>query len=148
MATETRREVGDLMRSGRAKAYVGIYTHDGRLGSAWSIIREIPVMGESEPRRVPLRHVGRHSPSGFSWGYKGSGPADAALSILSDALGNQRLAWVLHQRFKDGVLAWCAQESGFLLTIEELQRWVQAALDDATLAEYDRIKDMPIRSIF
>jgi hypothetical protein len=37
--------------------------------------------------RVPLRHVVKHSPSGFSWGYGGSGPADLALSILVDALG-------------------------------------------------------------
>lgn len=31
---------------------------------------------------VPIHHVVRHSPSGMEWGYAGSGPADAALSIL------------------------------------------------------------------
>lgn len=34
-----------------------------------------------------LRHVVRHSPSGLSWGYGGSGPADLARSLLLDALG-------------------------------------------------------------
>ena len=34
----------------------------------------------------PLRHVIFHSPTGFSWGYGGSGPADLALSILGDHL--------------------------------------------------------------
>lgn len=33
-----------------------------------------------------LRHVMRHSPTGFEWGYGGSGPADLALSICVDLL--------------------------------------------------------------
>jgi hypothetical protein len=37
----------------------------------------------------PLRHVVRHSPTGFSWSYGGSGPADLALSLLVDALGHR-----------------------------------------------------------
>jgi hypothetical protein len=37
----------------------------------------------------PLRHVVRHSPTGLSWGYAGSGPADLARSLLIDALGHQ-----------------------------------------------------------
>lgn len=35
---------------------------------------------------APLRHVMLHSPTGFEWGYGGSGPADLALSILCDVL--------------------------------------------------------------
>jgi hypothetical protein len=40
----------------------------------------------------PLPHLpeatsARHSPTGFSWGYGGSGPADLARSILIHALG-------------------------------------------------------------
>ena len=31
-----------------------------------------------------LPHVVLHSPTGFGWGYGGSGPGDAALSILAD----------------------------------------------------------------
>ncbi len=31
----------------------------------------------------PLRHVMYHNPTGFEWGYGGSGPADLALSILA-----------------------------------------------------------------
>ncbi|MDD5368960.1 MAG: hypothetical protein PHQ40_07745 [Anaerolineaceae bacterium] len=34
----------------------------------------------------PLHHVILHSPTGFAWGYGGSGPADLALSILCDVL--------------------------------------------------------------
>ena len=35
-----------------------------------------------------LNHVVRHSPTGLSWGYGGSGPADTARSILLAALGD------------------------------------------------------------
>lgn len=36
-----------------------------------------------------LKHRIRHSPTGFEWGYSGSGPADLALSILWDYLGHE-----------------------------------------------------------
>jgi hypothetical protein len=35
-----------------------------------------------------LRHVVRHSPTGYTWGYAGSGPADLARSLLIAALGD------------------------------------------------------------
>lgn len=34
-----------------------------------------------------LAHIVRHSPSGFAWGYRGSGPADLARSLLAAVLG-------------------------------------------------------------
>jgi len=33
--------------------------------------------------RTPLPHIFKHSPTGFEFGYGGSGPADLALSILT-----------------------------------------------------------------
>ena len=48
-----------------------------------------------------LRHVVLHSPTGFSWGYSGSGPADLALSILCDVLGERPTEkQIYHGRFK------------------------------------------------
>lgn len=46
-----------------------------------------------------LKHIVRHSPDGFNWGYGGSGPADLALSILWDCLG-PKLADKYYQQFK------------------------------------------------
>lgn len=70
----------------------------------------------------PLRHVVVHSPSGFNWGYGGSGPADLALSILADFFGEnptreqlnsgECLCWQHHQRFKWELIAG-AQQQGF-----------------------------------
>lgn len=41
--------------------------------------------------RDQLPHIVRHSPTGFEWGYCGSGPADLARSLLIHALGRDAL---------------------------------------------------------
>lgn len=46
-----------------------------------------------------------HSPTGFNWGYGGSGPAQLALALLADATGDDDLAQAIHQRFKWQVTA-------------------------------------------
>jgi hypothetical protein len=45
----------------------------------------VTVREDDGPRR-PLRHHVRHSPTGFSWGYGGSGPAELARCVLIDCL--------------------------------------------------------------
>ena len=55
---------------------------------------------------LPLRlDLFNHSPIGFSWGYGGSGPAQLALALLADALGDDDRAIRLHQGFKFRVVA-------------------------------------------
>ncbi len=56
------------------RVYVGVRTGDGP--------GDTVVYVEQGGRRRPLRHVIYHSPSGLSWGYGGSGPADTALAFL------------------------------------------------------------------
>lgn len=51
-----------------------------------------------------LKHIERHSPDGFEWGYNGSGPADLALSILNDAVGKE-VADQYYMEFKAEVIA-------------------------------------------
>ena len=36
------------------------------------------------------KHIVRHSPTGMTWGYGGSGPADLALSLLTAVVGAAR----------------------------------------------------------
>jgi uncharacterized protein DUF6166 len=53
---------------------------------------------------LPLRlDLWNHSPSGFEWGYGGSGPAQLALAILADAIGDEE-AVQHHQRYKFAVI--------------------------------------------
>ena len=59
-------------------------------------------------REYPLRKrldLCNHSPTGFEWGYGGSGPAQLALALLADVLGDDELAVRLHQRFKFAVIS-------------------------------------------
>jgi hypothetical protein len=66
-------------------------------GEPGGIVKVILPSGRSRS----LRHVVLHSPTGFGWGYGGSGPADLALSLLCDVLGERPSEKQLyHGRFK------------------------------------------------
>ena len=71
---------------------------------------------------VPLRHIVRHSPTGMEWGYSGSGPADLALSLLTDACGG-RIANEWHQAFKWDVIAGLGES--WTLKRSEIQEWAR-----------------------
>lgn len=45
---------------------------------------EVTVIDGITGKAEPLKHRSHHSPTGFEWGYLGSGPADLARSILWD----------------------------------------------------------------
>lgn len=72
---------------------------------------------------LPLQlEVRNHSPSGFAWGYGGSGPAQLALALLMDALGDAGMALDHYQEFKrDHVARW---ESTWSITAEDIQFYV------------------------
>ncbi len=56
-------------------------------------------------RPLPLRlDLWNHSPTGFEFGYGGSGPAQLALAILADCRGDE-LAVTYRQAFKREVVA-------------------------------------------
>lgn len=56
--------------------------HQGSLGAS-----VVAVQTETGQQVGVLRHVIYHSADGFTWGYRGSGPADLARSLLIAALG-------------------------------------------------------------
>jgi hypothetical protein len=56
-------------------------------------------------RLNPRLDLWNHSPSGFEWGYGGSGPAQLALAILADHLQDDEQAFNFHHRFKWAVIA-------------------------------------------
>jgi hypothetical protein len=49
----------------------------------------------------PRRDLRCHSPTGFEWGYGGSGPAQLALALCADALGDDERAMRVYQHFKN-----------------------------------------------
>ena len=60
-----------------------------------------------------------HSPTGFEWGYGGSGPAQLALALAADVLGDDEAALGVYQRLKFRVVARLAADS-WTLTEDEL----------------------------
>ena len=60
-----------------------------------------------------------HSPSGFEWGYGGSGPAQLALALLADHLADDDQAVLHHQDFKRIVVAGLPYP-GWTLTSEQV----------------------------
>lgn len=57
------------------------------------------IIGQENDTLPPRLDLRNHSPDGFSWGYGGSGPAQLALAILADAIGDER-ALAIYQDFK------------------------------------------------
>lgn len=65
------------------------------------------VTTETDQKRRYLQHrTGRdsHSPTGFNWGYLGSGPAELAYAIVKDILGRVPSGF-LYQEFKAKAIA-------------------------------------------
>jgi hypothetical protein len=86
---------------------------------------------------IPQRHV-HYAPTGFDWGFGGSGAADLALNILArffplipDATGValrdgssvSEGAWALHQAFKYDLIATLPRAGGHL-TAKMIEDWI------------------------
>lgn len=85
----------------------------------------------------PLKHVKHHSPTGFEYGYGGSGPADLALSILDALIDEPRtvpvfrglcgeLAWELHQKFKRKFIEPLTGDGPWEITAEQVMSWIES----------------------
>jgi len=86
-----------------------VRTYIGRRDDADAEVIVVDEKGNSRP--LPLRlEVRNHSPTGFEWGYGGSGPAQLALAIMLDYFetfhedGNVNAALIMYQAFKFKVI--------------------------------------------
>src|SRR5580658_956339 len=85
------------------KIYRGVRLRDGNCEvSVYEPSASTPFRrGATSSRPLPLHlELRNHSPTGFAWGYSGSGPAQLALAILMDAAGEPALALRHYQEFK------------------------------------------------
>ena len=92
------------------------------VGRREGYVAEVTVNGHPLHPRLDLWN---HSPTGFEWGYGGSGPAQLALAILADHLNDDDEAVALHQDFKREVVA-NLDGGGWTLTSEQIQRVVNS----------------------
>lgn len=133
------------------KTYRG-YTDQAQAGPEAAIL-----VYEQDVPASKLRHLIVHSPSGLSWGFGGSGPADLALSILADYLGEadaipaherydhaiaqdiqQTRAWMLHQDFKWRFIAPLKQGAGWTISAAAIDAWLAPRLPEIEQAHRER----------
>jgi hypothetical protein len=76
---------------------------------------------ESVRRLDPRLDLANHSPTGFAWGYGGSGPAQLALALLADVLGDDEAALRYHQEFKFKVIGRLPQNAPWTLTEQDIR---------------------------
>ena len=77
------------------------------------------ILGCPLPPRLDLLNK---SPMGFGWGYDGSGPAQLALALCADALGNDAAALRLFQLFKFHVVSRLPRDEPWMLTAAEVRQ--------------------------
>ena len=82
-----------------------------------------------EPRPLdPRLDLRRHSETGLEWGYAGSGPAQLALGLAADVLGDDERAQDIYQKLKFKLVGrlpkdgWSLTEDQLLRTIAELEQ--------------------------
>ena len=73
---------------------------------------------------VRSRMVYGHSPTGFEWGYGGSGPAQLALALLLETTDNEELSTALYQSFKADMIAKMPHEC-WALDTGLIQKWIK-----------------------
>ena len=79
---------------------------------------------------LPLRlDIVNHSPTGFAWGYSGSGAAQLAVAILADWMSCDHAALALHQRFKVPAISGLP-EKHWSLTDDDLVRIFETICKD------------------
>jgi hypothetical protein len=125
--------------------YIGTIVNDGEIKDVDRFVVNI-VSGKKLNLEASLKVV-NHSPTGFCWGYAGSGPAQLALALLLDYFnGDRERALSLYQDFKFKVIARLPMDENFSLDI----RQIEAAITEIDVARMrasegspSRIKDDP-----
>jgi len=71
-----------------------------------------------------LRHYGCHSPTGFNWGYGGSGPSELAFMLLLDLGVSDERAWAAHHALVTNMLAGLDQDKPWTISDRRLRSWL------------------------
>jgi hypothetical protein len=109
------------------KTYHGRRLPDGAC-EVWIEETSVAAIGDAAKSglaRHPLPlclEIRNHSPTGFEWGYGGSGPAQLALALLVDALGSVEIAEAHYQDFKREIVSGLGRD--WSLRVQEIRDFV------------------------
>ncbi len=129
-ATKAKEELGLPVRGIRgvreavlpSEEYIGLRTSARATADVGEVFKFLGNTGMKLPLRLDLYN---HSPTGFDWGYGGSGPSQLALAILADATGDDQYALARRQDFKSEVISGLAYDN-WRLTQVSVREWVDA----------------------
>jgi len=115
------------------RVYEGRRDEDGN-----AIVEVHEIAAEPDGTIVTLdfpQYLVLHSPTGYEWGFNGSGPADLAVNLLASAVGTLD-AMPLYQRFKREVVSvW--DRKWFSIADDAIRHWVAEATEKAERAPTD-----------
>lgn len=77
----------------------------------------------------------KHSPTGFAWGYSGSGPAQLAYALLRHALEDRAAASRWYQQFKERVIAPLSPGASWKLKRSYIVALVASYVSEANASE-------------
>ena len=107
------------------KTYTGYRQRDAN-GHSMHAVVTVHESGQ-EPRALNLRQDLRLHSSEFNWGYGGSGPAQLALALAADVLGDDEQAQDVYQALKFKLVGrlpedgWSLSEDCLRATIRDIQ---------------------------
>ncbi len=109
------------------KTYRGVRTESGTIVS----VTKENVTSKLDPR-FDLRN---HSPTGFEWGYGGSGPAQLALALLADRFNNDRIAQKFYLDFKFKIIGNLSED-----------QWILSSEDIEAVVKEIMAKEIPVQT--
>jgi hypothetical protein len=111
-----------------------------RTGAAPAAPRGCPPHEAKGGRSASARQNGNHSPTGFEWGYGGSGPAQLALALAANRLP-ETLALTIYQRLKRTLVA--SLDCGWHLSADRLDALLAELLSRRIAANLERPLGVP-----
>lgn len=120
------------------RLYAATQQYDGAIESerhAGSGVRVVVTDGDDAEYPLPLyTHVRNHSPAGFNMGYGGSGPAQLALAICCDCLGEKVGSDPhVYQRFKAAFVARWDDE--WSIDEIDINNWLAGVLQEQSVKQ-------------
>lgn len=100
---------------------------EARIFTGRRTVEGAEVLADGQPLDLaPSLRLRRHSPTGFEWGYGGSGPSQLALALLLASGVGEPDALAVYQAFKLEVVA--GLPGSWEMPAEGIRKWVEEAL--------------------
>jgi hypothetical protein len=113
----------ERIHSDPRRHYEGTYHASGEW--AVRIVLDVPIHDFKQIAPLdPCIKMVNHSPTGFAWGYQGSGPAQLAFALLYHVTKDKETSQRFYQRFKTDVIGAMPMEGNWKLSYNDIVEWL------------------------